>query len=51
MEVIFLIKTNLPVILLRGLILLPNNEIRLEFDNDLSKNIIDVIILHHQYNN
>jgi len=42
-----LIKTNLPVILLRGLILLPNNEIRLEFDNDLSKNIIDVSELFH----
>lgn len=42
-----MIKTNLPVILLRGLILLPNNEIRLEFDNDLSKNIIDVSELFH----
>lgn len=42
-----MIKTNLPVILLRGLILLPNNEIRLEFDNDLSKNIIDVAELFH----
>ena len=39
--------TNLPVILLRGLILLQNNEIRLEFDNDLSKNIIDVSELFH----
>jgi len=42
-----LIKTNLPVILLRGIILLPNNELRLEFDNDLSKNIIDVAELFH----
>lgn len=42
-----MIKTNLPVILLRGLVLLPNNEIRLEFDNDLSKNIIDVSELFH----
>jgi len=42
-----LLKTNLPVILLRGIILLPNNEIRLEFDNDLSKNIIDVAELFH----
>ena len=42
-----MIKTNLPVILLRGIILLPNNEIRLEFDNDLSKNIIDVSELFH----
>lgn len=40
-------KTNLPVILLRGLVLLPNNEIRLEFDNDESKNIIDVADLFH----
>lgn len=40
-------KTNLPVILLRGLVLLPNNEIRLEFDNDDSKNIIDVAELFH----
>lgn len=47
MEVIILLKTNLPVILLRGIILLPNNEIRLEFDNDLSKNIIDVSELFH----
>lgn len=42
-----MLKTNLPVILLRGIILLPNNEIRLEFDNDLSKNIIDVSELFH----
>lgn len=42
-----MIKTNLPVILLRGLILLPNNEIRLEFDNDLSRNIIDVSEMFH----
>lgn len=42
-----MIKTNLPVILLRGIVLLPNNEIRLEFENDLSKNIIDVSELFH----
>ena len=42
-----MIKTNLPVILLKGLILLPNNEIRLEFDNDLSKNIIDISEMFH----
>lgn len=45
-----MIKTNLPVILLRGIVLLPNNEIRLEFDNDLSKNIIDVSELFHDNN-
>lgn len=40
-------KTNLPVILLRELVLLPHNEIRLEFDNDDSKNIIDIAALFH----
>lgn len=42
-----MLKTNLPVIVLRGIVLLPNNEIRLEFDNDNSKNIIDVAELFH----
>ncbi len=45
-----MIKTNLPVILLRGIVLLPNNDIRLEFDNDISKNIIDVAELFHDNN-
>ncbi len=40
-------KINLPVILLRGIIVLPNNEIRLEFDNDISKNIIDLSEMFH----
>lgn len=42
-----MIKTELPVIILKGIILLPNNDIKLEFDNDLSKNIIDVAELFH----
>lgn len=42
-----MIKTNLPVILLRGIVLLPNTEIRLEFENDNSKNIIDVSEMFH----
>ena len=42
-----MLKTDLPVILLRGIVLLPNNEIRLEFDNEVSKNIIDVSELFH----
>lgn len=42
-----MIKTDLPVILLKGIILLPNNDIRLEFSNDDSKNIIDVAELFH----
>ena len=40
-------KTELPVIILRGIILLPNNDIRLEFDHDVSKNIVDVSELFH----
>lgn len=40
-------KQNLPVLLLKGLILIPSNEIRLEFDNDISKAIIDVAEIFH----
>jgi len=40
-------KKNLPVILLKGIILLPYNDIRLEFDNDISKTIIDSAELFH----
>ena len=40
-------KMNLPVILLKGIILLPNNEIKLEVDNGFSKNILDVSELFH----
>ena len=42
-----MIKTELPVIILKGIVLLPNNDIKLEFDNDLSKSIIDVAELFH----
>lgn len=40
-------KTNLPVLVLKGLALLPNNDIRVEFDNDISKTIIDEAELFH----
>jgi ATP-dependent Lon protease len=40
-------KKNLPVILLKGIVLLPYNDIRLEFDNKLSKTIIDDAELFH----
>ena len=43
-----MIKTDLPVIILKGIILLPNNEIRLEFSNEDSKNIIDVSEMFHE---
>lgn len=45
-----MIKTNLPVIILKGLVLLPNNDIRIEFDDDVTKNIIDVAELFHDNN-
>ena len=45
-----MIKTNLPVIVLRGLVLLPDNELRIEFDDDVSRNIIDVAELFHDNN-
>ena len=40
-------KINLPAILLKGNILLPHSEIRLEFDNDSSKNIIEISEYFH----
>lgn len=40
-------KMNLPVIVLRGIILLPNNDIRIEFENNGSKTIIDTAELFH----
>lgn len=43
-------KNNLPVILLRGLVLLPYNDIRLEFENDDSRNIIDLAEVFHDGN-
>jgi len=42
-----IMKSNLPVIVLRGIVLLPNNDLRLEFDNDNSKNLIDIAELFH----
>lgn len=40
-------KFNLPVILLKGIILLPNNDLRLEFENNESKNILDASEFFH----
>ena len=45
-----MIKTNLPVIILKGLVLLPNNEVRIELDDDVTRNIIDVSELFHDNN-
>ena len=40
-------KYNLPVILLKGTILIPQNELKLEFDDELAKNIIDEAEIFH----
>lgn len=40
-------KMNLPVILLKNLVLLPNGEIRVEFENDAAKNILDMSLMFH----
>ena len=40
-------KINLPVIVLKGIILLPNNDIRIEFDNNENSNIIDLAEAFH----
>lgn len=40
-------KTNLPVLVLKGIVLLPNNDIRIEFENDCSKIILDESELLH----
>lgn len=41
-------KINLPVIVLNNIILLPNNDIRIELDDEISKNIINVSELFHE---
>ncbi len=41
---------NLPVILLKGLVLLPNSDIRLEFDDEISKSLIEVASIFHHDN-
>ena len=40
-------KYNLPVILLKGTVLIPQNELKLEFEDEFSKNIIDEAELFH----
>ena len=40
-------KINLPVILLKGIVLLPHNELRLEFEDKVSKTIIDTSEMFH----
>ena len=33
-------KNSLPILLLKSLLILPNQEVKLELNNDLSKNVI-----------
>jgi len=43
-------KMNLPVLLLRDMVLLPYNELRLEFDKEMDQTIIDsAMLLHDNY--
>ena len=42
-----MIKSNLPVILLRNLVLLPYQELRVEIKNDISKKVVDISKLYH----
>lgn len=42
-----MVKTTLPVILLRGVVLLPYSEIRLEVNNDIDKEIFKLAEDHH----
>lgn len=39
---------NFPVIVLKGLVLLPSNEIRLEFDDEVSKSLIEIATIFHE---
>lgn len=40
-------KYNLPVVLLRGIFLLPHNQIKLEFDGKINSNVLDEAELFH----
>lgn len=40
-------KEILPVILLNNVVLLPSNDLRLEFENDLSKSVVEISELFH----
>ena len=45
-----MVKTNLPVIILKGAILLPYCEFRLELNNEIDRNIIDLAEKNHDSN-
>jgi ATP-dependent Lon protease len=45
-----MVKTCLPVILLRGVVLLPYSEIRLEVNNDIDREIFKLAEQNHDNN-
>ena len=45
-----MIETNLPILYLREVVLLPFNEIRLEFTEDKEKNILDISMKSYDSN-
>ena len=42
-----MIKSNLPVILLKNLVLLPYQDIRIEIKNEISKKVVEISRLYH----
>ena len=46
-EVIIMVETNLPVLFLRDVVLLPYNELRIEISKELEKNILDISERRH----
>lgn len=42
-----MIRSNLPVVLLKGLVLLPYEEVRIELNNDISKKVVEISKLYH----
>ena len=42
-----MIKSNLPVILLKNLVLLPHQEVRIEIKSDISKKVTEISKLYH----
>ncbi len=45
-----MIKTNLPVLLIRNMVLFPNSEVRLEFDNEEDKKLINLAEDYYENN-
>ena len=47
MEVIIVVETNLPILFLRDVVLLPYNELRIEINTEIEKNILDISERRH----